>query len=78
MLEGMPDRQQTAAINSLLGCVTPLVASRIVLGMDLVHLSVGRTWTRNTLIKIYAVHFPVLLLVVIIVIVFHPQTVSEA
>lgn len=52
MLGRMPDRQQTAAVKSLLGFVTPLVSSRIVLGMDLVHLLVGRAWTGNTLITV--------------------------
>jgi hypothetical protein len=78
MLERRPDTLQAAVVNNLFGFVKPVVSSRIVIKMELVHLSVGRAWTQNTLIHIYTLYLPVLLLVVILVMVFHPPTVSAA
>jgi len=46
--------------------------------INLVHLSVGRACTQNTLIQIYTLYLPVLLLVVILAMVFHPPTVLAA
>jgi hypothetical protein len=77
MLERRLDTLQAAVVNSLLGFVKPVVSSRIV-RVDVVHLSVGRAWTQYTLIQIYTLYLPVLLLVVILVMVFHPPAVSEA
>jgi hypothetical protein len=78
MLERRPDTLQAAIVNNLFGFVKPVVSCRIYIRMDLVHLSVGIVWTQNTLIQIYTLHLPVLLLVAILVMVFHPPTVSAA
>lgn len=78
MLERRPDTLQAAVVNNLFGFVKPVVSSRIVIRMDLVHLSVGRACTQNTLIQSYTFYLPVLLLIVVLVMVLHPPTVSTA
>jgi hypothetical protein len=75
MLE-RPDTLLAAFVCNLLRFLKPVVSSRIVVRMNLVHLSVGRAWTQNTLIQIYMLYLPILLLVVMLVMVFHPPTVS--
>jgi hypothetical protein len=78
MLERRPDTQLAAFVCNLLQFVIAVVSSRIDVRMDLVHLFVGRTWTQNTLIQIYMLYLPVLLLVVMLVMVFRPPTVTAA
>jgi len=77
--ERRPDTLQAAAVvNNLFGFVKPVVSCRIVIRMDLVHLTVGRAWTQNTFIQIYMLYLPVLLLVIVLVMVFHPPRASAA
>jgi hypothetical protein len=55
--EERPDTLHAAVLNYLSGFVKPVVSSKIVIRMDLVHLSFGRASAQNTLIQIYVFYF---------------------